>query len=80
VPASHCMTCYACCACCAVQVADAKHPSVHKELREAATFRGPVDAGECFDGGVRGSCAPAVGVAWACCYCFMVHLPDDAVA
>lgn len=26
-----------------LQVADAKHPSVHKELRELATFRGPVD-------------------------------------
>lgn len=26
------------------QVADSKHPSVHKELREKVTFRGPVDA------------------------------------
>lgn len=26
------------------RVADAKHPSVHKELRELVTFRGPVDA------------------------------------
>lgn len=26
------------------QVADAKHPSVHSELRELVTFRGPVDA------------------------------------
>lgn len=26
------------------QVADAKHPTVHKELRELVTFRGPVDA------------------------------------
>ncbi|KAI3431861.1 hypothetical protein D9Q98_010612 [Chlorella vulgaris] len=26
------------------RVADAAHPSVHKELRELATFRGPVDA------------------------------------
>lgn len=25
-------------------MADAAHPSVHKELRELATFRGPVDA------------------------------------
>jgi glucose-6-phosphate 1-epimerase len=26
------------------RVADAKHPSVHKELRELVTFRGPVDS------------------------------------
>ena len=25
-------------------MADAKHPSVHKELRELVTFSGPVDA------------------------------------
>lgn len=30
--------------CCAVQVADAKHPTVHKELREAVVFNGPMDA------------------------------------
>ena len=28
----------------AQQVADSKHPSVHKELRELVTFRGPVDS------------------------------------
>eukprot|EP00887_Chlorella_sp_A99_P002706 scaffold6.g2706.t1 len=27
-----------------LEVADAKHPTVHTELREAVTFRGPVDA------------------------------------
>ena len=26
------------------QVADAKHPSIHQELREQVTFRGPVDS------------------------------------
>lgn len=28
----------------APQVADAKHPSIHQELRELVTFRGPVDS------------------------------------